>query len=445
MDPTLLLTLGIILAATLVGSALRGLHRDRCLRDFDGYPVTVLGKDEDVRWGTLRLQSTGFELEYAADVLDTQMHIETSYLIYKSEYGEVDGLCRFLDDLSPKDRERRDQALERAFHPGPMQCLVRQMRNFVNTAIDSLNEALAILLGRARPLAGQLPVTSQTHLKGLTKNILGYMGTSYDPLLERLVGVQAVIEVQHDAGIHEFVGVLCDYSPDFIELLDVYFPRRIRLEVTAAAAGDGDAGGQAPRFAGPGAMTVPVTEDDAVRRGGLCARLASGLLTVENGTGRTVRLDVITEGENLFAEQVVVPENGVWRIEMPGESGSARVEARIVQRLDMILPRATSLIRHRAERYETWDAFVRAFRFNEPEMRDLMAQRIGTPNPSVDYQALLLNRSQVFPSDEWLSDALDRRERIEECVSEVAESVPCHQQRERGEKASMRGKARSKG
>lgn len=36
MDPTLLLTLGVILAATLVGAALRGLHRDRCLRDFDG-------------------------------------------------------------------------------------------------------------------------------------------------------------------------------------------------------------------------------------------------------------------------------------------------------------------------------------------------------------------------------------------------------------------------
>jgi len=443
MDPTLLLTLGVILAATLVGAALRGLHRDRCLRDFDGYPVTVLDKDEKAKWGTLRLQSTGFELEYAADVLDTQMHIETSYLIYKSEYGEVDALCRFLDDLSLKDRQRRDQALERAFHPGPMQCLVRQMRNFVNTAIDSLNEALAILLGRTRPLAGQLPVTSQTHLRGLTKNILGYMGTSYDPLLERLVGVQAVVEVQHDGGTHEFVGVLCDYSPDFVELLDVYFPRRIHLDVTAAAADDGDDGGQDPGLIDLDGK-APVTEGPAVRQGGLCARLAAGLLTVENGTGRTALLSVTTEEENLLARHVLVPHGELWRIEIPGESRSARLEARIVQRLDMILPRATSLIRHRAERYETWDAFVQAFRFDEPEMRDVMAQRIGTSHLSVDYQTLLLNRPKLFPSDEWLSDALDRRERIEESVSQVAGSIRCREKREHGEKASMRGKARSK-
>jgi len=110
---------------------------------------------------------------------------------------------------------------------------VRRTRNFVNTALDSLNEALAILLGRARPLAGQLPAAGQTHLKGLTKNILGYVGTSYDPLLERLVGVQSVVEVRHDGGIYEFVGVLRDYSPDFLELLDVYLPRKMRLSLKA--------------------------------------------------------------------------------------------------------------------------------------------------------------------------------------------------------------------
>ena len=413
MDPTLLLTLGVILAATLVGAALRGLHRDRCLRDFDGRPVTVLGKSGAIMWGTVRLQSTGFELEYAADVLDEQLHIETSYLIYKSEYGEIDAMCCFLDDLSIKERERRDEALQRAFHPGLMQCLVRRTRNFVNTALDSLNEALAILLGRARPLAGQLPAAGQTHLKGLTKNILGYVGTSYDPLLERLVGVQSVVEVRHDGGIYEFVGVLRDYSPDFLELLDVYLPRKMRLSLKAPVEGDGS--GEAEASKGP-----------------ITARLEGNTLAVQNVGQGPALVSVSQERAGVYTERASVPAGDTCRIELPGRPQEVHVEARTVVQLDMIFPRATSLIRHRAERYGTNDAFLEALQSIALRERELVIDRLGTGKPH-DYQEILLNRTGEFPSDDWLSEALNRREQIARRTHQRAESARYRQQREQVE------------
>lgn len=409
MDPTLLLTLGVILTATLVGAALRGLHRDRCLRDFDGRPVTVLGKGGDVMWGTVRLQSTGFELEYAADVLDEQLHVETSYLIYKSEYGEIDALCSFLDDLSPKERRRRDEALERAFHPGPTQCLVRQLRNFVNTAIDSLNEALSLLLGRAQPLAGQLPVASQTHLKGLTKNILGYVGTSYDPLLERLVGVQSVVEVRHDGGIYEFVGVLRDYSPDFLELLDVYLPRKICLSVAPLDEGGGE-----------------------VSKGPIAAHLDGNSLVVRNDGDRSSVISVSLEQGAVYVESAAVAAGETWRVALPEGCAAVRVEARVVVQLDMIFPRATSLIRHRAERYGTTDAFIQSLQAIALRDRELVIDRLGMGKPH-DYQELLLKRVAEFRSDEWLSEALDRREEIERRTHQRAASARYLQQREQVE------------
>jgi hypothetical protein len=412
MDPTLLLTLGVILAATLVGAALRGLHRDRCLRDFDGRPVIVLGKGGTVIWGTVRLQATGFELEYPTDELDRQFHVETSYLIYKSEYSDIEAICCFLDDLSAQARRRRDEALERAFHPGPLQCLVRQLRNFVNTAIDSLNEVLTLLLGRARPLAGQLAGTSQTHLKGLTKNILGYVGTSYDPLLERLVGVQSVVEVRHDGERYEFVGVLRDYSPDFLELLDVYLPRILRLRVTSAQ-GDGGGGGEA-------------------RVGALAARLEGSSLLIRNRGNAPMRASVsLEEGGRRLARGIVAAGES-WRVALPGHPEAVHIEARVVVQLDVIFPRATALIRHRAERYATTDAFVQALQIIAARDRTTATYPLGAGAP-YSYQELLLNHPESFASDVWLSQVLEQREHAQQIVQERAETVQQRQQWEQVE------------
>ncbi len=101
----------------------------------------------------------------------------------------------------------------------------------------------------------------------------------------------------------------------------------------------------------------------------------------------------------------------------------------LIVQLDMIIPRATSLIRHRAERYETSDAFMRAVQFIALRDREMVIDRLGMGNPH-DYQELFLNRMEEFPSDEWLSEALDRREQIEQSTHQRAESAPYRQQRE---------------
>jgi len=80
VDISLLVTLGVIFASTLLVSALSALRKDRCLDDFDGFHVTVERKDKYPVYGTMHLVSTGFETLYRDEVLDGQMHLERSDL-----------------------------------------------------------------------------------------------------------------------------------------------------------------------------------------------------------------------------------------------------------------------------------------------------------------------------------------------------------------------------
>ncbi len=56
--------------------------------------------------------------------------------------------------------------------------------------------------------------------------MIGSAGKSFDPPLERLIGQKVVVEIAEDGEVHEHVGVLKTYSPDFVTLLDVQYPQK---------------------------------------------------------------------------------------------------------------------------------------------------------------------------------------------------------------------------
>ena len=60
----LVVTVLVILVTSLIGFYVKMRGRDRCLRDMDGFQVTIETKDDHVAWGTLRTYATGVELLY---------------------------------------------------------------------------------------------------------------------------------------------------------------------------------------------------------------------------------------------------------------------------------------------------------------------------------------------------------------------------------------------
>ncbi len=326
VDWSFILTLVVIVLATLVGSYLRSSRKDRCLMDFDGFHVTVERKNNRVIWGGMKLFPTGFDLTYRSDVQD-ERHIETSYIFYKDEFQDIQAIYRYARELDEEAQKRRARDIDRAFHPTLMRRFRRASRNFMSTATDSLNEALGMVIGRARKPAAKLVTdTSETYIKNIGKDIIGYVGTSYDPLLEHYVGTRVVLELVEDDEVHEHVGVLKEYSAEFLEMLDVYFPLPKSI-----------------RLAGEAQQQL----DDKVE-----LVLEARQLRVRNTAQHPLLVESIKVGDKPLDVSAIVGGDEEITLHLGEDSGEVIVNMRVASRLDMIVPRGHALIRHRAERYD---------------------------------------------------------------------------------------------
>ncbi len=326
VDWSFILTLVVILLATLVGSYLRSTAKDRCLKDFDGFHVTVERQNNRVIWGTMKLFPTGFDLIYRTDVQD-ERHLETSYVFYRDEFEDIQAIYRYARELDDEAQKRRARDVQRAFHPSVFRRFRRASRNFLSTATDSVNAAVGVVVGRVRkPAAALVTETSEEYIKTIGKDIVGYVGTSYDPLLEHYVGTRVVLELVEDDEVHEHVGVLKEYSAEFLEVLDVYFPLPKSVKIVS----------QAQQHL-----------DDKVE-----LALDNRQLRVRNLAQHPLFVESLKAGDGVTEVSAIVGGDEEIVLHLPDGAGEVVLNLRIASRLDMVVPRRQALIRHRAERYD---------------------------------------------------------------------------------------------
>ena len=223
MPDTLTITIIFIVLATFVGAFVRRRCRDRCLKDFGGYLVTIEETGGKTIWGKLRVENTGLELVYENVQKDSEGHDESSYILYKEEYSKIQALIRFHDQLNSSDRNRRDEDLKKTYHPGLFRSLGRKVRNVFKTIRDSVMEVVNVLISHAKrttPAAATL--TSQDkYVSQMKQKLVTSVDAAYEPLLERHIGRKVVLELLKGDKVFEFPGVLKDYTSEFIELMDV--------------------------------------------------------------------------------------------------------------------------------------------------------------------------------------------------------------------------------
>ena len=220
--PVVITTLFILVTA-VIAAFFRGRKRDKCLKAFDGYMVILkdlTGKDI---WGKLRVETTGLELKYTAPHSDTDGHIETSFIFYKYEYGNISKLVRYHDQLDEKLTEKRMIELKRTYHPNWWRRFRRKIMNIFRTIRDSILEVTNVMMAQAKKttVAGGVMTAQDKYISQMKNEIVGSVETSYEPLLEKHIGKLVVAEFLEDDKTIELAGVLKDYTPEFIELLDV--------------------------------------------------------------------------------------------------------------------------------------------------------------------------------------------------------------------------------
>lgn len=225
MPDALTITIIFIVLVALVGAFVRRLRRDKCLTDFSKNMVTLEETNGKASWGKLRVENTGLELIYPERRQDEDGHEEASYILYKFEYPNIQALVRYHDQLSEAHKKAREKELKRTYHPGLLRRLRRRILNVFKTVRDSVIEVLNVAMTAAKkasPAAGVL-TNQDKYVSQMKQELMGSVGTSYEPLLERYIGNKVVLELIKGDKVIEYCGVLKEYTADFVEIMDVNY------------------------------------------------------------------------------------------------------------------------------------------------------------------------------------------------------------------------------
>lgn len=234
--PYTTITIVFIVVAAGVAAFVRRKSRDKCLRDFERNMVTLEETSGRIVWGKLRVENTGLEFVYPQKHKDEDGHDEASYILYKYEYPNIGAVVRFHDELSDSNKKNREKELKRTYHPGAVRRLKRKIRNVFKTIRDSMVEIVNLLISQAKKAtpAGKMLSSQDKYVSQMKQELMGSVGTSFEPLLERYIGHKVVLELIKGDKIFEYCGVLKEYTAEFVEIMDVDY--RIKQDQPARKA-----------------------------------------------------------------------------------------------------------------------------------------------------------------------------------------------------------------
>ena len=327
LNNALYVSILVILVSSLIGFYVRSRVRDRCLRDFDDFIVTVEDKAGKVVWGTLRVYSSGMEVLYVSTHLDTEGHVENSYIMYGNELPNLQAIYRFHDDQSEENQRRRTKEIERTYQPSIFRRAARALRNLFSTFKDAIVQTLNTVLGQRAAQSPQNAVLSKH--KELTESgaqlLVSAVGNAYEPILERYIGHYVVIEILRGDTVEEEYGILKEYSAKYIELLNV------RIEVP---------------------LTVYLKELASSVNTRIKIEPQEHIVRVTNALSRVLLVEAIKCGERTRPMQVPVPRHRSVDIELSKEEIGKPVTLECAVRClaDLIVPRAVGTVRHAGKR-----------------------------------------------------------------------------------------------
>ena len=225
MPDTFAITIIFIVLSTVVAAFIRRIKRDKCLKDFWHNMITLEETAGRIIWGKLNVENTGLEFVYPERHEDKDGHDETSFILYKYEYPNIRALVRYHDQLSQSNKRQRDKELKRTYHPTLMRRLKRKIQNVFKTVRDSVTEVVSLLISHAKRAtpAGATLTSQDKYVSQMKQELMGSVGTSFEPLLEKYIGHKVVLELVKGDKIFEYCGVLKDYTAEFIEVMDVNY------------------------------------------------------------------------------------------------------------------------------------------------------------------------------------------------------------------------------
>jgi hypothetical protein len=216
------LPLVLIFASALVAAVVKRYTKDPALKIFHGSFVFLRLKDG--RWvsGQLSVYSNCLELHYLKPEPLAGKFEKLSYVLYEHNLDSVDRILR----PSPKEgsAERRDweREIHRLRYPSALRRMRRKLRNGFNMLRDAFAQSITIIFGavRRRTRLSTVPL-DEGKVGEMGKTLISAVPNAYEPILEKYLGRQVVVETLRSERVYEQSGVLQEYSAKFLLVREV--------------------------------------------------------------------------------------------------------------------------------------------------------------------------------------------------------------------------------
>jgi len=349
------LTLLFIFLTAIVTAVLTKNARDKCLKLFHHYHVTLERLRGQTSWGRLRVFSSGVEIVYDHPYVDHRGRRKTSYLMYQQELDQqLLSVLRYHDELDAEHQKLRLKQVHRTFNPGPLKRFARSVRNFVNTLRDAFNAAIGAVVGQYQRMnPSSMIIGSQGQsVTQIGQSLLGRFANAYEPLLEQYIGRAVILDVADPVNPNnatvQYAGYLADYTQQFIAVFNV--EHRTAEEATIDLP-DVEWGEPLPPLPGPPPPGAPApalppalkTEHD------LAVRLDGPRVKVMNTRHEPVVVRRLERaGFQPLALGMVIPPSGT--LDLPArDARGGRLFLEFVRCLDVVAPRKFATVRHAGE------------------------------------------------------------------------------------------------
>src|SRR4051812_16026945 len=310
-------TLLLIFLTAIITTVATKWARDKCLKFFNGYHVSVERSRGQMIWGKFRVFSSGVEVVYDHPFIDARGRKKTSYLIYQQELEQqMLSILRYHDELTPQAQKLRVKQVHRTFNPGPFKRLWRGVRNFVNTLRDAFNNAIGAAVGqyqRMNPASAVLTAQAGS-VTQIGQTLLGKFANAYEPLLEQYIGQPVILDVAdalnpNNATV-EYTGYLADYTQSFIAIFNVDHTTAEEVTIDLPDTESGPALPPLPPPPPPGAppATLPPAMSEQC---GLAVRIDGLRMKIHNARPEAVVVRKLQrEGFEPLEFGLVIPSNG---------------------------------------------------------------------------------------------------------------------------------------
>jgi hypothetical protein len=211
----------LFLTATIAAIAARR-RRDRCLKYFNREPVMILMQSGKWLWGRFIAYPKAMELAFEHPKPDKDGAVKSSYVLYTPE---VDGIRKILQIPPEQGTEAHRQwqkEIRRIAHPSLFRRFRRWTWNVFNTLRDAVTQSMGMILGTLKSKTPMGRVAGADKRAGeIGTTLLGTIPNAYEPVLEKYLGREVVVEMLEEGSVIEFRGLLQEYSGKYLLLRNV--------------------------------------------------------------------------------------------------------------------------------------------------------------------------------------------------------------------------------